>query len=69
MKHLILGKGRFSGISNVAVKYSKPKFISGSGSGNAGHGGYVKKDFALEDEGKIGTGVIKKKLKPLKFKM
>jgi len=67
MKQLILGKGRFSGISNVAVKYSKPKFISGSG--NAGHGGYVKKDFALEDEGKIGTGVIKKKLKPLKFKM
>ena len=66
MKQLILGKGRFSGISNVAVKYSKPKILSGSG--NAGHGGYVKKDFTMEDEGKNGTG-IKKKLKPLKFKM
>jgi hypothetical protein len=64
MKQLILGKGRFSGISNIAVKYSKPK----SGSGNAGHGGYVKRDFAMEDEGKSGSG-FKKKLKPLKFKM
>ena len=67
MKHLILGRGRFSNISNIAVKYSKPKLLNGGS--NAGHGGYVKKDFALEDEGKSGTGVIKKKLKPLKFKM
>ena len=44
MKHLILGRGRFSNISNIAVKYSKPKLLNGGS--NSGHGGYVKKDFA-----------------------
>jgi len=61
MKHLILGKGRFSGISNFVVKNSSKKPLSGRGA-------YVKKDLSLEDEGKSGSG-IKKKLKPLKFKM
>jgi hypothetical protein len=64
MKKLILGRGRFANIKHKIVTGLKPI----SGAGNAGHGGYVKKDFSLEDEGKSGMG-IKKKLKPLKFKM
>lgn len=65
MKHLILGRGRFSN-----MKHSVVSRLKGSGSGNAGHGGYVKKDI-ISDEGKgsEGAGIIKKKLKPLKFKM
>ncbi len=71
MKHLILGKGRFSGISSFVVKNSAKKSSSEGEKigGNAGRGGYVKKDLSLEDGGKGGEGLIKKKLKPLKFKM
>jgi len=70
MKHLILGKGRFSGISSFVVKNSakKPLSVREKIGGEAGRGAYVKKDLSLEDEGKGGSG-IKKKLKPLKFKM
>jgi len=63
MKHLILGRGRFSGISNFAVKNSSKR-----GAGDVGRGGYVKKDLSLEEKDKSGSG-IKKKLKPLKFKI
>lgn len=64
MKHLILGRGRFSNIRHSTVKHiGKSNKIVGSG--NAGHGGYVKKN----EESKEGKGVITKKLRPLKFKM
>jgi len=67
MKHLILGRGRFSGISNFVVKNSsKSKVLKGGG--DVGRGGYVKKDLSLEEKDKSGSG-IKKKLKPLKFKI
>lgn len=73
MKHLILGKGRFSGISSFVVKNSAKKpsrIVDGKfGGGEDGRGGYVKKNLYLEDGGKGGEGIIKKKLKPLKFKM
>lgn len=66
MKCLVLGRGRFANISNRAVSLSRPnKLVGGS---NAGHGAYVKKDLE-EGKGTEGTGIIKKKLKPLKFKM
>ena len=67
MKSLILANSRFKNLPIVSR-------LSGSGSGNAGHGGYVKKDI-ISDEGKGSEGAgmnmtgIKKKLKPLKFKM
>ncbi len=65
MKSLILANSRFKNLPIVSRL---------SGSGNAGHGGYVKKDI-ISDEGKGSEGAgmnmtgIKKKLKPLKFKM
>jgi hypothetical protein len=61
MKRLILGRGRFANIRSKVNYTAKPKF----GSGNAGHGGYVKKDFPML----VSGGGIKKKLQPLKFKM
>jgi hypothetical protein len=68
MRNLILANSRFKNMQHPIVSRLK-----GSGSGNAGHGGYVKKDYADEGKGTEGTGmsvgIVKKKLKPLKFKM
>jgi hypothetical protein len=69
MKHLFLGSGRFGNITHSTIKHFKRPTNVIVGGGNAGHGGYVKKDLSMENEGKTGTGVITKKLKPLKFKM
>jgi hypothetical protein len=68
MRSLILANSKFKNLQHPVVSR-----LLGSGSGNAGHGGYVKKD--LTDEGKgtegmgMSVGTVKKKLKPLKFKM
>ena len=67
MKHLILGRGRFANMQHKAVSMSRGKGMCGGS--NAGHGGYVKKDFTDEGKGSEGAGIVKKKLKPLKFKM
>lgn len=67
MKCLVLGSGRFKNMGSKVVSMS-----SKSGSGNAGHGAYVKKDLDIpEQEGAgKGAGIMKKKfIKPLKFKM
>jgi len=64
MKCLVLGSGRFANMGHKVVSLSRYTPVS-SGSGNAGHGAYVKKDLVIVDE---GAG-IKRKLKPLKFKM
>lgn len=68
MKCLVLGSGRFANMGNKVVSLSR------SGYGNPGRGAYVKKDLVtLSDEGKgsegAGISSIKRKLKPLKFKM
>jgi hypothetical protein len=70
MKCLVLGSGRFANMGHKVVSMSRPA-ASIVGSGNAGYGGYVKKDLSISDEGKgsEGSGVVKRKLKPLKFKM
>ena len=62
MKCLVLGSGRFKNMGSKVVSMS-----SKSGSGNAGHGAYVKKDLDIP----VGQGIAlgKKKLQPLKFKM
>ena len=65
MKKLILGTGRFKNMQHSAVSKLKNK----TGAGNAGHGGYVKKDFTDEGKGEEGAGMLKRKLRPLKFKM
>ena len=66
MRNLILANSRFKNLQNPVVS----RLL---GSGNAGHGGYVKKDFSDEGKGSEGAGMnmagVKKKLKPLKFKM
>ena len=66
MKHLILGRGRFANMGHKVVAMSRSKTGGGA---TSGHGGYVKKDFNDEGKGTEGTGIVKKKLKPLKFKM
>ena len=69
MKCLVLGSGRFANMGHKVVSLSRYTPVS-SGSGNAGHGAYVKKDLVILDEGKSSEGAgIKRKLKPLKFKM
>jgi hypothetical protein len=67
MKHLILGRGRFANMQHKVVSRVKGGMCCGGS--NAGHGGYVKKDFSDESKGSEGAGIVKKKLKPLKFKM
>lgn len=71
MKCLVLGSGRFANMGHKVVSLSRYTPVSsGSGSGNAGHGAYVKKDLVISDEGKGSEGAgIKRKLKPLKFKL
>lgn len=66
MKNLILGRGRFAGMKHKVVAMSQKQ-----GGGNAGHGGYVKKDLSDEGKGSVGAGqpLAKRKLTPLKFKM
>lgn len=64
MKHLILGTGRFKNMGSRVVSMSKPKMVSKMGAGNAGFGGYTKKDIV-----DVGAGLVKRKLKPLSFKM
>lgn len=63
MKCLVLGSGRFANINNRVVSLSRPnKIVGGSAP--------MKKDLFPNDEGKGTEGMgIKKKLKPLKFKM
>jgi len=63
MKCLVLGSGRFANMKHSVVSRLRGSKKSLSGSGNAGHGAYVKKDLEL------GAGLVKKKLIPLKFKM
>ena len=63
MKCLVLGSGRFASIKHPVVSMGRPRLIVG---GSAP----VKKDLFPNDEGKGTEGMgIKKKLKPLKFKM
>ena len=76
MKQLILGRGRFANMQHKVVSIGRgsrrggpePRPMATVGGTNAGHGGYVKKDFSNEGAGMNMAGV-KKKLKPLKFKM
>lgn len=63
MKHLILGTGRFKNMGSRVVSISRPKMVSKMGAGNAGFGAYAKKDYD------VGAGLVKRKLKPLSFKM
>ena len=64
MKCMVLGTGRFKNMGHRVVSMSSPKMVSKMGAGNAGYGAYAKKDIV-----DVGAGLIKRKLKPLSFKM
>lgn len=58
-----LGSGRFANIKHPVVSMGRPRLIVGASA-------LVKKDLFPIDEGKGTEGMgIKRKLKPLKFKM